>query len=191
MSKIWSFIIVIGIIIACFLGNADTVIDSIMNGSKASIENVINLAGMMCFWSGMFKILSETKIIKTFAKKFSKILYLLFDKKDLTDEAVEYMSLNITSNMIGVGNAATINGIKSIKELQKINDKKDRPNNNMTTFIVLNAASLQIIPTNMIAMRALYNSENPTAIVIPIWIITITSLIVGLIAIKILNKKVM
>lgn len=191
MSKIWSFIIVIGIIIACFLGNADTVIDSIMNGSKASIENVINLAGMMCFWSGMFKILSETKIIKTFAKKFSKILYLLFDKKDLTDEAIEYMSLNITSNMIGVGNAATINGIKSIKELQKINDKKDRPNNNMTTFIVLNAASLQIIPTNMIAMRALYNSENPTAIVIPIWIITITSLIVGFIAIKILNKKVM
>lgn len=191
MSKIWSFIIIVGIIIACFMGNVETVIDSVMNGSKSSIENVINLTGMMCFWSGMFKILSETKILKIFAKKFSKILYLLFDKKDLSDEAVEYMSLNITSNMIGVGNAATINGIKSIKELQKINDKKDRPNNNMTTFIVLNAASLQIIPTNMIAMRALYNSENPTAIVIPIWIVTITSLIVGLIAIKILNKKVM
>ena len=77
------------------------------------------------------------------------------------------------------------------EELQKINDKKDTPNNNMTTFIVLNAASLQIIPTNMIAMRALYNSVSPTAIVIPIWIVTITSLIVGLIAIKILNKKVM
>lgn len=191
MSKIWSFIIIVGIIIACFMGNVETVIDSVMNGSKSSIENVINLTGMMCFWSGMFKILSETKILKIFAKKFSKILYLLFDKKNLSDEAVEYMSLNITSNMIGVGNAATINGIKSIKELQKINDKKDRPNNNMTTFIVLNAASLQIIPTNMIAMRALYNSENPTAIVIPIWIVTITSLIVGLIAIKILNKKVM
>lgn len=191
MSKIWSFIIIVGIIIACFMGNVETVIDSVMDGSKSSIENVINLTGMMCFWSGMFKILSETKILKIFAKKFSKILYLLFDKKNLSDEAVEYMSLNITSNMIGVGNAATINGIKSIKELQKINDKKDRPNNNMTTFIVLNAASLQIIPTNMIAMRALYNSENPTSIVIPIWIVTITSLIVGLIAIKILNKKVM
>lgn len=191
MSKIWSFIIIVGIIIACFMGNVETVIDSVMNGSKSSIENVINLTGIMCFWSGMFKILSETRILKIFAKKFSKILYLLFDKKNLSDEAVEYMSLNITSNMIGVGNAATINGIKSIKELQKINDKKDRPNNNMTTFIVLNAASLQIIPTNMIAMRALYNSENPTAIVIPIWIVTITSLIVGLIAIKILNKKVM
>jgi len=191
MSKIWSFIIIVGIIVACFMGNVETVIDSVMNGSKSSIENVINLTGMMCFWSGMFKILSETKILKIFAKKFSKILYLLFDRKKLSEEAVEYMSLNITSNMIGVGNAATINGIKSIKELQKINDKKDTPNNNMTTFIVLNAASLQIIPTNMIAMRALYNSVSPTAIVIPIWIVTITSLIVGLIAIKILNKKVM
>lgn len=191
MSKIWSFIIIVGIIVACLMGNVETVIDSIMNGSKSSIENVINLTGMMCFWSGMFKILSETKILKIFSKKFSKILYLLFDKKSLSKEAIEYMSLNITSNMIGVGNAATINGIKSIKELQKINDKKERPNNNMTTFIVLNAASLQIIPTNMIAMRALYNSQNPTAIVIPIWIVTITSLIVGLLAIKILNKKVM
>lgn len=191
MSKIWSFIIIVGIIVACLMGNVETVIDSIMNGSKSSIENVINLTGMMCFWSGMFKILSETKILKIFSKKFSKILYLLFDKKNLSKEAIEYMSLNITSNMIGVGNAATINGIKSIKELQKINDKKERPNNNMTTFIVLNAASLQIIPTNMIAMRALYNSQNPTAIVIPIWIVTITSLIVGLLAIKILNKKVM
>lgn len=191
MSKIWSFIIIFGIVVAMFLGNAEQVIDSVMAGSKASVENVISLAGMMCFWSGMFKILSETKVIKIFANKFSKVLNLLFDKKDLNDEAIQYMSLNITSNMIGVGNAATINGIKSIKELQKLNDKKERPNNNMTTFIVLNAASLQIIPTNMIALRALYNSSDPSAIIIPIWIVTIVSLIVGIFAIKILNKKVM
>lgn len=191
MSKIWSFIIIFGIVVAMFLGNAEQVIDSVMAGSKASVENVISLAGMMCFWSGMFKILSETKVIKIFANKFSKVLNLLFDKKDLNDEAIQYMSLNITSNMIGVGNAATINGIKSIKELQKLNDKKERPNNNMTTFIVLNAASLQIIPTNMIALRSLYNSSDPSAIIIPIWIVTIVSLIVGIFAIKILNKKVM
>ena len=78
MSKIWSFIIIVGIIVACLMGNVETVIDSIMNGSKSSIENVINLTGMMCFWSGMFKILSETKILKIFSKKFSKILNLLF-----------------------------------------------------------------------------------------------------------------
>lgn len=190
MSKIWSFLIVFGIVVAIFLGNTESVINSVMDGSKASIENVINLAGMMCFWSGMFNILSETKIINIFAKKFSKILYLLFDKEELNEEAIRYMSLNITSNMIGVGNAATLNGIKSVEELQKLNKKRDRPNNNMTTFIVLNAASLQIIPTSMIALRALYNSKNPTAIVIPIWIVTISSLLMGLIVIKILNKKV-
>ncbi|MDO4282140.1 MAG: nucleoside recognition protein [Clostridia bacterium] len=190
MSKIWSFIIIFGITVAIIIGNVDLVINSVMDGSKASIENVISFAGMMCFWSGMFKILSETKIIKIFARKFSKILYLFFDKNDLSDEAVEYMSLNITSNMIGVGNAATINGIKSIKELQKLNKRKEIPNNNMTTFIVLNTASLQIIPTNMIALRALYNSENPASIIVPIWIVTICSLIVGIVAIKILNKRV-
>ena len=161
-----------------------------MKGSTASVENVINLIGMMCFWGGMFKIFSETKFLKVFAKKFSSLLYLLFDKKELNDKSIEYISLNITSNLLGVGNAATINGINAVKELQKINKNQDRPNNNMTTLILLNTASLQIIPTNMIALRALYNSTNPSAIIIPIWIVTICSLVVGIIAIKILNNRV-
>lgn len=190
MSKIWCFIMIFGIISAMITGNVSLVIESIMKSSSSGVENVIRLAGMMCFWSGIFKILSETRIIKMFAKKFSKILYILFDKKELNEQAVEYMSLNITSNLLGVGNAATINGIRSIEELQKLNPKKNKPNNNMTTFVVLNTASIQLIPTSMIALRALYHSENPTAIIIPIWIVTVVSLCVGLFSIKILNKKV-
>ena len=97
--------------------------------------------------------------------------------------------MNISTNIIGVGNAATVNGIKAMEELQKMNDSNDSPNDNMTMFVLINTASLQIIPSSMIALRALYGSSNPTSIVIPIWIVTCVALIVGITSIKILNKK--
>lgn len=189
MSKIWSIMLIVSIIIAIFLGNPDTVINSIMDSGKNAVENVITLIGMMCFWSGIFNIFEKTSAIKKLSKIFSKTIGFLFNKKNLSDASKEYMCMNITTNIIGVGNAATVNGIKAIKSLHEDNNKSEVPSDNMTTFVLLNTASLQIIPSSMIALRAMYGSENPTSIVIPIWIITGISLIAGITAIKILNKK--
>lgn len=189
MSKIWSFMIIIAIIFSLIVGNADVVINSIMDSGKSAVENVINLIGMMCFWNGIFNIFEKTNAIKKFSGFFSKIATKLFDKSELNEKALEYMTLNITTNVIGVGNAATVNGIKAMEELQKENPKKNSPSNNMTTFVLLNTASLQLIPTSMIALRSLHHAINPTAIVVPIWIVTGASLIAGIIAIKYLNRK--
>ena len=97
--------------------------------------------------------------------------------------------MNIASNVLGVGNAATVNGIKAMEELQKGNQIKELPNDNIATFVLLNTASVQLIPTSMIALRALYGSQNPSSIIYPVWIVTFIALIVGIISIKILNKK--
>ena len=189
MSKVWSFMLILSIIIAIFCGNPDTVINSIMNSSESAIKNVITLIGMMCFWSGIFNIFEKTNAIKKLSKVFSKTIGFLFNKKNLSDKSKEYMCMNITSNIIGVGNAATVNGIKAIKSLHEDNNKKDIPSDDMTTFVLLNTASLQIIPSSMIALRAMHGSQNPTSIVIPIWIVTGISLIAGIISIKIINKR--
>lgn len=189
MAKVWGFMLVISLIIAMATGNVNVVIDSVMKSSASSIENVFTLTGMMCFWSGIFNIFENTSILDKFSNIFKKIIFVLFDKRSLNKQAVDYISLNVTSNIIGIGNASTLNGIKAINALQEENDVKDTPNDNMTTFILLNTASLQLIPTNIIALRSLYGSVNPTNIVVPIWIVTLCSLIVGIIAIKILNKR--
>lgn len=188
MSKIWGSIFITSIVISIFLGNANIVITSIMESGKNAITNVLELAGMMCFWSGIFNILENTSILKIFSKYLKKIIVKLFGKKNLSEKAIEYMSLNITSNIIGIGNASTLNGIKAIEELQLKNDKEDIPNDNMTTFVLLNTASIQIIPTSMIALRAMYGASNPSSIVVPVLIVTTISLIFGLTSIKILNK---
>lgn len=189
MSKIWSFMIIISIVIAFITGNIEVIISSIMSSCKSGVENVIGIVGMMCFWNGIFNVFEKTSAIKTFSNFFSKLIIKLFNKKELNEKALEYMSLNISSNIIGVGNASTINGIKAMEAMQELNVKKERPNNNMTTFVLINTASIQLIPTSMIALRTMYDSQNPTSIVIPIWIVTAISLIFGLVSIKILNKR--
>lgn len=190
MSKIWGFLIGLSIIVAIFLGKPDVVINSIMDSSRNAIENILTLIGMICFWSGIFKIFESTSIIQKFSKLFVKTIGFLFNKKDLSNKSKEYICMNLTSNIIGIGNAATVNGIKAIKALHDDNKKQDFPSDNMTTFILLNTASLQLIPSSMIALRAMYGSLNPSAIVIPNWIVTFVSLICGIISIKLLNKKI-
>ncbi|MNV70978.1 Spore maturation protein A [compost metagenome] len=161
-----------------------------MEQGNTAVQNVINLVGMMCFWSGLFNIFEKTNAINSLSKGINKIIGGLFNKRDVNDKAIEYMSLNVTTNILGVGNASTVNGIRAIEEMQKLNYNKEKPNNNMTTFVVLNTASIQVIPTSMIAMRAMYGSTDPAGILIPVWIISILALTSGLITIKILNKLV-
>lgn len=190
MSKLWGVLISVSIIIAIFFGNSNVVINSIMDSSKNAIENILTLTGMICFWSGIFKIFESTSIIQKLSKVFEKTIGFLFNKNNLSDKSKEYICMNMTSNIIGVGNAATVNGINAIKSLHEDNQKQDFPSDNMTTFILLNTASLQLIPSSMIALRAMYGSLTPSSIVIPIWIVTGVSLVFGIISIKILNKKI-
>ena len=97
--------------------------------------------------------------------------------------------MNIIANILGLGNAATPLGLKAMKTLQKENPKKDTITNSMAMFIVLNTASLQLIPSTVIAVRASLGSTNATQIILPVWIATITADIAGIIASKILMKK--
>lgn len=189
MSKVWSFLLIFSISISFLTGSFNNVITIIMNSSKSAVENVITLVGVMCFWNGIFNIFENTTAIEKFSRFFRKPLEKLFGKNKLNNETMKYVSLNVASNLVGVGNASTINGLKAIESMQKENTKKDIPNNVMTTFVLLNTASIQLIPTSIIALRAMYGASDPSSIVVPIWIVTICSLFSGISAIKILNKR--
>ena len=101
--------------------------------------------------------------------------------------------MNMIANILGLGNAATPLGIKAMKSMQKINLNKETLSNSMVMLIVLNTASIQIIPTTVIAIRASLNSKNPTSIIFPVWIATICAAVAGVVVTKILilyeNKK--
>lgn len=186
MCIIWSSIIIICMIFSCFFSNPQIVLESITNSSKSAIENIIVIASMLLFWSGIFNILSSTKIIKRISNRMYKCISFLFKKEEISSKAKEYISLNVVSNLLGVGNAATINSLKGIEEMQKNNKKKDKINKSMATFILLNTSSIQLIPTSMITLRTLYNSQNPEKILLPVIIISFVSLIVSILSLQLL-----
>lgn len=109
--------------------------------------------------------------------------------------------MNMTANILGIGNASTPLGLKAMETLQKNNKDKEKLSDSMAMLIVLNTASLQIIPTTIIAIRVSLSSKNPTAIIVPVWIATICAAVAGITAVKlfifrdkrrnkfILNKK--
>ena len=190
MSIIWSIMIIIAIVFTFFNGSADSLIEHITRASANSIENVITLAGMMCFWTGIFNILKNTPLIAKMANLVKPITTKLFKKSEVDDEILKDVALNVTSNAIGVGNAATVFGINATKKMQAKNKNKEKPNDSMTAFILLNTASIQIIPTTIISLRAMYGSGNPGEIILAVWVVSILALAIGIAMIKLLNKVV-
>ena len=190
MSIIWSFMIMISIIFTFITGNADSLIEYITKASTNSIENIMTLAGMLCFWTGIFNILKHTSLIDKISNFVKPITSKLFKKEEVDEEIIQDVALNVASNAIGVGNASTVFGISAIKKMQDKNKNKGKPNDSMTAFILLNTASIQLIPTTIISLRAVYGSKNPGEIILAVWIVTIAALIAGIICIKILNKVI-
>lgn len=190
MSIIWSLMIIVAIIFAFATGSADVMIEYITKASTNSIENIMTLAGMLCFWTGIFNILKHTPAIDKLANFVKPITSKLLKKDEIDDEIMQDVALNVTSNAIGVGNAATVFGINATKKMQAKNKNKEKANDSMTAFILLNTASIQLIPTTIISLRTIYGSNNPGNIIMCVWIVSATALVAGLAAIKILNKVI-
>lgn len=180
INYIWTFFIIIGIIYGILSGNTKIINDSLLNSGTKAIEMIFKLIPLMCLWLGIMNIASESGLIKILSKKLSKVLKILFPEIPENHEALTYISSNIILNMLGVGNAATPFGLKAMKEMQKLNNKKDTATRSMITFLVINTSSVTIIPTTIISFRILNNSVNPTSIVLLCIITTFTSSLIGI-----------
>ena len=136
------------------------------------------------------EIAKKTSLINIMTNFLRPFINFLFPDLKENKKAKQEISMNIIANILGLGNAATPLGIKAMKTMQEENEKKDTLSNSMLMFIVINTASLQLIPTNVIAIRTSLNSENPTSIILPVWIATIVAAFVGIAITKIIIKKI-
>ena len=189
LNKIWPFFIIISFIYAVLSGNIEDFNNSIFTSCGDAVELIITLFGTMCLWNGLMKIVQETSLMQKLSTLISPIMKFLFPELRKEDKEYKEITINIIANVLGIGNAATPLGLKAMKTMQEKNPNKDTITDNMAMFIVLNTASLQLIPTTVIAVRMLLGSTAPTKIIVPIWIVTIISNMVGIVTAKILSKK--
>ena len=188
LNIIWPVFLIISIIFSILMGNINELNSSIFQSTSDAVNLCIKLLGTMCLWNGIMQIANKTTFIKKITKLLSPLMKLLFPKIMKDDEVYQEISMNIVANVLGLGNAATPLGIKAMKSMQEKNIDKKVLTNEMATFIVLNTASIQIIPTTVIAIRNSLGSTNPTAIIVPVWVATICAAIAGITATKIFIK---
>ena len=188
MNYIWGILMILSVVCALMTGRINQLSDSVLTGAAESVKFVISILGMMAFWTGIMKIAEESKVTDILAKILSPILKVLFKEKNTSSSAFKAICMNITANLLGLGNAATPFGIKAMKEMQKSNPHPDTATNSMIMFIIVNTASLQLIPTFLCALRQQHGAENPLNILPILWVTSVISLIVGVCVTKIFEK---
>ena len=181
INYIFGLFLIIGIIYSFITGNASTINESLLSSGSTSIEMIIKMIPLLCLWLGVMKIAEKSHLLLKVSTFFSKILHPLFPELKKGGEAISYIASNIVMNMLGLGNAATPFGLKAFECMQRENTRKDTATRSMITFLVINTASVTLIPTTVISFRTLNNSSNPTEIVGPCLIATILSCILGIV----------
>jgi len=190
LNILWPLFIIVSFIYAMFTGKVNEINNGIFSSVSDAVQLAITFLGTICLWNGIMEIVKETSLINRLTNFLNPLLKILFPELKGNNQANAEISMNMIANILGLGNAATPLGIKAMKTMQRVNKNKDKLSNSMAMFIVLNTASLQLIPTNVIAIRSSLNSTNPTEIIFPVWISTIVAAVIGVCATKILMNKI-
>ena len=190
LNILWPIFIILSYIYSIISGKVENINNGLFESLSETVELTLTFLGTICLWNGIMQIAKNTTIIEKMSKLLRPLINFLFPDLKKNEIAKNEISMNIIANILGLGNAATPLGIKAMQTMQKENTKKDTLSNSMMMFIVLNTASIQLIPTNVIAIRTSLNSQNPTSIILPVWIATIAAAVVGILLTKILIKRV-
>ena len=184
INYIFGLFFITGIIYS-FITNTN-ISEEMLLASSNNIELIFSIIPVICLWLGIMNIAKKSGLLDKLAKMLTPILKIIFPEIPKNSPCFSYIGSNIMMNMLGLGNAATPFGLKAIKEMQEFNDKKDTASRSMITFLVLNTASVTIMPTTIISLRMLYGSVSPESIIPYIIITSSLSCIIGLIIDRIL-----
>ena len=180
INKIWAVFIIIGLSFSILTGNTELINNEIVSYPMEIFKIFIGFFPLMVIWSGIMNIAKEAGILKKMAKLMQPIFKIIFPDVPSNHESLSYIASNITINMLGIHNASTPFGLKAMKSLNELNKEKETATRSMITFLVLNTSGVTIIATDIIAIRSMYGSSNPTAILVTTIIATVISLIFSL-----------
>lgn len=189
LNKIWPFFIIISFIYAIYSGNIFNVSNAVFDSANQTVELCLTMFGTLCLWNGIMNIAVKTSLIEKLTKFLKPIISFIFPEIKNNPKITKEISMNMVANILGLGNASTPLGIKAMESMQKENKSKDKLSNSMAMFILVNTASLQIIPTTVISIRSSLGSQNPTKIILAVWIATIAAFVTAICVGKFLIKK--
>lgn len=188
LNCIWVGMLLISFAVSFVTGNVKEVCTAVTEGSAAAVKLALEISGIMAFWTGMMKIAEKSGMVSVIAKLASPLIKFLFPIAKKDAEVCGCIAMNMTANFLGMGNAATPLGIKAMQSLNKYSSF-GKATNSMCMLAVINSASVQLIPSTLIAVRSAYQSNAPSEIMIPIWIVSVITFAAGVVAAKIAEER--
>lgn len=189
INKIWSLFIIIGITYSLFTGNIELINKEIIKSAEQSFNLIISIFPVMALWLGIMKIATTSGLLNKISTFLYPITKLLFKDIPKNHESISLITTTVIMNTFGLGNAATPIGLKAMNSLQTLNKNKEEATSSMITFLVLNTTGLTIIPTTIISLKMMYQSNTPTDIILPCFIASLISTICGLVIDKLYQRK--
>lgn len=189
INTIWFFMIVLSIVFAITNGNIDALNKEMFASLQSSLDLCLGLLASMMLWCGTLKVAEKSGLVKKIGMVIKPVIGFVFKDIPEKGDALGAIVMNITSNMFGLGNAATPLGLKAMAELQKYNDRKTRASNSMIRFLVINSAPVCILPSTVISIRASLGSKNPGIIILPSIISSTIAISLGLFFCYVIEKR--
>lgn len=187
MSYIFTAIVALSIVAAIYSGNGSALALAVPQGAESGIKLVISMAGAICLWSGVGKLMEQVGATAFLSRLFRPILIRVFPSAKKDKKLAGHLSANICANFLGLGNAATPMGILAAQRLAG-KEKAGIANDELCRLIVLNTASIQLIPANVAAVRASLGCATPFDILPAVWLTSLCSAGLGVFAACILGK---
>lgn len=184
MRKIWFFMVLSSLVTLLFV-NPEDCINALMTAGSDAVSLTFRLLGIYAVWLGIIALVDASGLSNKIANLMEPVIDWLFGKTD--SETKRYIAMNLSANMLGMGNACTPTGLKAMAGLDKQNNSVTA-SMAMIMLVVINASSIQLIPTTIIGLRQQYGSTTSSDIILPTLIATIISTLLGVLLVKLCNK---
>ena len=188
VNVIWLLMVVAGVLTAFAKGSPQIITAAAFDSAVSAVQLIFEMTGIIMMWMGVLKLAERSGLISDLSRFLRPVIGRLFPNLPKESPALGSIIMNISANLLGLGNAATPFGLKAMADLQKLNGRSKRASDEMITFLVLNTSAVTLIPTMVIGMRAENGSAAPDEIILPALLAGITGLAVGLLCHKILRR---
>lgn len=186
MAWIWTGMVALSVLYGAATGNIGAVGSAALAGASAAVELCLGMAGAMCLWSGITAVMDACGLTQRLSRLFRPVLRRLLPKACRDPETLAALSGNVSANLLGLGNAATPLGVQAARRMA--DGTGGRASDELCRLVVLNTASIQLLPTTVAGVRAALGAENPFDILPAVWLASVLSVSVGLLAAQLLGK---
>src|ERR1700761_660853 len=189
LNYIWLGLILCAVVLGGANGHLPEVTKGAFDMAKVAVTDIaFGLIGVMALWLGIMRLAEKSGMVQVLARMLRPVMKWLFPDVPGDHPAMGSMIMNVAANMLGLSNAATPLGIRAVKDLETLNPRPGTATNAMCTFLVINTASVQLIPATAVAVLATSGSKDPSSIILPALIATIIAFVVAVVVVKTLEK---